>query len=80
MPEITEMFAFCATDDEGEGIMGMMAPNGQWHPMIGADMARVDAIRPMAREIAKIRGVSYKLKKFRLVEVIEFDTPGETDG
>lgn len=50
MPKIDEMFAFIIEDSgpEDEGIIGISTPSG-WMPLVGADMKRVDLLRPMAR-------------------------------
>jgi hypothetical protein len=61
--KITEMFAFVAFDDTGEGVVGMLTPQG-WVPMVGADMARIESIRGIARQIAKDSGKEVRLLRF----------------
>ena len=78
--KIDEIFAFVAEDDDGEGITGFLGPDGTWLPMVGADMARVDQLRPIAREIARKSGKRIHLLKFSTrseVEIIEPDEGGK---
>ncbi len=60
MPKITELYAFIATD---EGIVAMMLGD-KWIPMVGADMARMDSLRPVAEKIAGIHGQKIIIAKF----------------
>lgn len=70
---ISEMFAFVAIDAEGnEGVAGFQnLETGVWYPMVGADMARVDSLRPMARRISKATGKEIRLLKFTTREELE---------
>lgn len=70
MPKITEMFAFVVADkdENDEGVMGMMAGNGQWMPFVGADIKRVEVLTPFADEISKRIGKPYKILRFKLVD------------
>ena len=65
MPRIEEMFAFVAEDSgpDDEGIVGMNTGAG-WMPLVGADMARVESLRPIARTIAAETEVRIKLLRF----------------
>lgn len=57
MPRIEEMYAF-VTEDSGpddEGIVGMSTESG-WMPLVGADMARVESLKPIARNIGAATG------------------------
>ena len=72
MPKITEMFAFIAEDNgpDDEGVVGMSAR--QWFlPLVGADMARVNDIKPYALDIAKKTGKKVKLIHFTNREDLE---------
>ena len=72
MPKITEMFAFIAEDNgpDDEGVVGMSA--GQWFlPLVGADMAMVNDIKPYALDIAKKTGKKVKLIHFTNREDLE---------
>jgi ABC-type branched-subunit amino acid transport system ATPase component len=69
--KITEMFAFIATEKDGtEGVMGMMSENG-WVPLVGADMDRVESIKPIVQGIAQSSGVNITLAKFSVRENLE---------
>lgn len=75
MLRIDEMFAFVVIDETGEGVTGFMGPNGQWFPMVGADMARIDQLRPMAHELARMSGKEIRLLKFSRREELEVIKP-----
>lgn len=65
MPRIKEIFAFVAEDSgpDDEGITAM--PVGHiWMPMVGADMARVNSLRPVAAKIARRTGKPVKILRF----------------
>ena len=64
--KITEMFAFVTIDDSdgSEGIIGMMKPNGEWFPFVGADLKNVESIVPLANAICKKMNKEYKILKF----------------
>lgn len=68
---IEEMFAFCSVDEEGEGVVAIPGPMGRPMPLMGADMTRVDSIRPIAQEVSDALGIKIILKKFSTVEVLE---------
>lgn len=78
MLRIEQMYAFVALDpeDDTEGIIGFQAapgPSGMM-PMVGADMERVDDLRPMAQAIATRTGLQVRLLRFEVrteLEVIE---------
>jgi hypothetical protein len=55
MPKITELFAFVSigSDPDDEGVMAFQTNGGTWMPMVGADMTRVNELKPPA-EIKKI--------------------------
>lgn len=60
---ITELYAFVAIAEDGEGLMGGMAPNGQWFPFIGADLERVEQLKSIADKV----GVPYEIRYFKSV-------------
>lgn len=67
MPKIEKMFAFVIDygGPRGEGIVGMMdATSKQWMPLVGADMKRVEELRPFAQAIATSQN--------KPIEIIEF--------
>ena len=67
MPKITELYAFVSigSDPDDEGIMAFQTDDG-WMPMIGADMTRVNVLKPMADKVSKIAGTPYKILRFKL--------------
>ena len=72
MPQISELFAFIAEDSgpDDEGVTAFLS-GGTWLPMIAADRARVDSLRPMAEAIAKSTGQKIHLVRFSTREVLE---------
>jgi hypothetical protein len=69
---ITELYAFVSVDidDGNEGIIA--ARTGEhWMPLIGADMNRVESLKPIAQNISMATGQKIILKKFKFVEEIE---------
>lgn len=72
MPRIEEMYAFVAADKDpdDEGIVGMNTGSG-WMPMVGADMKRVDDLRPIALSLAYGLGIKIKLLHFTKREELE---------
>jgi hypothetical protein len=73
MPKITELFAFVSIGDDpdDEGIMAFQTNDGIWMPMVGADMTRVNQLKPMADRISKTTGKPYKILKFKIENEIE---------
>ena len=74
MPRIDSLYAFVAEDTGSgdEGIIGAKTAEG-WMPLVGADMARVKSLRPLAEAIARETGKTIKLLHFetrREVEII----------
>ena len=72
---IKEMFAFIAVDDGDEGICGANLPGIGFAPLVGADMERIDSLRPIARDIAMALGKEIKLVKFSVREELETINP-----
>lgn len=70
---VEEMFAFVVVDEDGdEGICGFQNPQtGEWMPMVGADIARVDSLLPIARQISKATGKEIRLLRFKTREELE---------
>lgn len=74
MQKIDVIYAFIASDDEGEGTTGFQEI-GQWFPMVTADLRRVEILREMAQQIASASGKRVTLCKFsvREEEIEEFN-------
>lgn len=75
MKRIEQMYAFVVEDerDNMEGIPAIMSKTGAL-PMVGADMERVEDLRPAAEKMAKHLGKPITLLRFEVrteVEVIE---------
>lgn len=66
--EINEIYAFISHEDGSEGIIGMLGPDGVMMPFIGADLKRVETLRPLADMVAKARGIKYEVRYFRRVK------------
>lgn len=76
---IDRMFAFISVDEEGEGIIGFQSPMG-WMPMVGADEARIESLRPLAQRVANAGGKKVVLACFEQrtdLEILEPDADGE---
>jgi hypothetical protein len=69
--KIEEMFAFVATDKDGEGVIGMQMPDGAWMPFVGADMERVESLKKMAKQIGRASHKKITLLKFTKRETVE---------
>lgn len=65
MPRIEEMYAFVAEESgpDDEGVVAMKTELG-WMPLVGADMARVESLKPIAKGIARGTGKRIKLLRF----------------
>jgi hypothetical protein len=72
---IEHLWAFLSLDDGGEGVCA--GPLGAFPvvPYIAADKARLDSLRPLAREIAKRFGKPVRLAKFTKREDVEIIQP-----
>lgn len=56
---IESMYAFIVMDDDDtEGIPAFMGPDGMLLPMTGADMARVEQLRPIVETLGLDKPVS----------------------
>lgn len=74
---IDQLFAFIVRDQDGtEGVCGWLNPaTGQWVPLIGADLARVEALRPIAAGLAKSANTPITLAFFSTRHDIEVLKP-----
>jgi len=64
--KIEQLFAFIVKDRDGtEGVAGFLdVASGQWMPMVGADLARVESLRPLADDLARRMHVPITLAYF----------------
>lgn len=68
---ISELYAFVCTEaDGGEGVAAAYIGDA-WMPLVAADQARVESLRPIAANISKISGVPIRLVKFSQRENLE---------
>ncbi len=76
MPKIDCLFAFITADTgpEDEGIVAAHMGD-KWLPLVGADMDRIDSLRPLARQISQATGKNIVLAKFSVREDLEEITP-----
>lgn len=80
MPRIEQMYAFIVEDSgpDDEGVIGIQTEPGAdgqrlWLPLVGADMTRVNSLRPIAQGIGRKLGKKVTLVHFsnrKDVEVI----------
>lgn len=69
MLRITRLYAFTSIDDDDvEGVIAAMMPDGMMMPLVGADLTMVDKLRSTADMIAQITGRPYKIKIFQLID------------
>ncbi len=67
MPRIEQMYAFVVEDSgpDDEGVVAIQSVSGDygpiWLPLVGADMARVESLKPLARGIGQQLGKRVKL-------------------
>ena len=76
MPRIEEMYAFVAEDSgpDDEGVVAMSVRNVML-PLVGADMKRVESLRPIAKRIAQSTGKPIKLLHFVTRQELETIQP-----
>jgi len=76
MPKIEAMYAFISTEEgpNDEGVVAMRVGN-TWMPLVGADMKRVDSLRPIAKQIAEATKKRIVLAKFTVREDMEEIVP-----
>lgn len=61
---IESVFAFVVVDDDGtEGVPAIMV-DGVTYPLMGADLAMVEQLRPQARRVARQTGKAVALVHF----------------
>lgn len=74
--KIEQMFAFVIVDDDGtEGIPAFQGPNGMAMPMVGADLERVESLRPIAEDMAKQLNKDVTLAVFEVRKDVEVIKP-----
>lgn len=72
---IRELYAYIAENEEGEGVIAWMTPEGNWKPCVGADMQRINSLKDEVKQISKKINKKIYLKKFSTVEILEVIDP-----
>jgi hypothetical protein len=72
---IDEMYAFISSDETGEGVVALTMSDGTTIPMVGADMMRINDLRPIAQDIANHARIKIKLIKLSMREELEEINP-----
>jgi hypothetical protein len=73
---IDELFVFACTDSHGdEGIIAKRTHDGQWVPLVCADVERVDIHRQAAQDVADRYGLTVRLLRFTTRTELEVLTP-----
>lgn len=69
---LKSVWVFTAIDpkDNSEGVIGLSTPMGMM-PAVAGDERRRDLIYPLAKNIAKARGITVKMIKFSVREDLE---------
>ncbi len=69
---IQTLHAFIVTDEDGvEGIPAAKAPDGMAMPLVRADRARIESLRPIAQQIADGLGKKVVLTRFSVREDVD---------
>lgn len=62
---IDQMYAFVVVDADGtEGVVGFRTGEDSWMPMVGADLERVEQLRPIAQNLATMMRKEIKVVLF----------------
>ena len=80
LEKITEIYTFVSVDEGGEGIVGMTLPIGgreTFMPFVCADKERMEALKPMAKQICERGKKKIKLIRLTTREEIEEYLPNE---
>lgn len=66
MPRIETMYAFVAEGEgpDDEGIVAFDVRGVAWMPLVGADMKRVESLKPIAQSISEQIGKRIKIVQF----------------
>jgi hypothetical protein len=77
MPKITKMFAFVIEDKgpDDEGVPAAMSPDGKWMPLMGADLTRIESLKPIAQQMADQAQKPIRIVEFSVREDVGLITP-----
>jgi hypothetical protein len=62
--QIGRLWAYLATEPDGDGIAGMMDPDGVWMPLVAADRDRYEYLRPQVAMLRRMMRVPIRLVCF----------------
>lgn len=79
MLRIDKLYAYIASDEEGEGLAGMLM-GGTMMPLVGADKERMLSLLPRAQEIATASGKEIKLVEFSVRREMQTIRPTPPQG
>jgi hypothetical protein len=69
---IESIHAFVSVDENGEeGVIASLGPNGVWTPLIAADEAKLEVLRPIAQMTARATGRPVHHLRFMLRDLVE---------
>lgn len=71
---IEKTYAFLAMEEDGEGVVAMLTPEG-WMPLMGGDPRKIELLKPVVQEIANKTGKEIKLCCFSERTDIEIIKP-----
>lgn len=75
LKEIFEIYCFVSSDESGEGVIGHSGIDEYGRdimmPLVCADKARMESLKPLAKKMAKDAGIKVKLIKLTQREVLE---------
>jgi hypothetical protein len=75
LERIEHVWAFLSVDDGGEGVCAAPMGGLGMVPLIAADEARLESLKPIAAHIAKMFGKPVRLVKFTTREEVEVFEP-----
>lgn len=71
---IDTLTAYIAVNDEGEGVTAFLR-GGTWTPLVAADEASINRLRPLAQRIATESGRRIVVARFSVREDLEIIEP-----
>ena len=72
---IIEMYAWVSDHPDGEGVLAAELDGLGTVPLVGADLARADSLRPVAQALADAFGQEARLLRFTVREECEVLLP-----
>lgn len=72
---IDTLWAWVSVSEDGEGILAAPIPGLGNMPLVGADQARMESLRPFAMQCAELFGVGVSLLRFSTRTLVENHPP-----